>query len=88
MHDTYPSALDLPVPYTLPSQDMPVDYYPDGPDLETLRRSATTALHTLMDATERESWGMATEAELDRATSNWTTAQDRYHARLVDMHQS
>lgn len=55
--------------------------------LETLRRAATTALNILMDATERESWGMATDTELDRATSNWTSAQDRYYAKLVATHQ-
>lgn len=88
MHDTYPAAsLDLPVPYTLPAQDMPVDYYPED-SLETLRRSATAALHVLMDATEREAWDMATPAEVDTASTAWVQAQDAYNHRLVEAHQA
>lgn len=49
-----------------------------------LREAATAALTELMRVTERAGWDVATDLDVNRATSHWIECQGRYHRALVD----
>ena len=81
MHDTL-----TPIPYVVPDDDMPVDFYPTGDSVEDLRRRASASLGALMDATERQSWDMADDDDVNQAQTAWLAAQDAYHRAVITAH--